>query len=249
MVRYTTVTKVRQSGGFVGNSNVTDAFISAQITRAQSYINSYISDVYSLPIGKYYTQTIVFSGTGSGSGTMTISIDGEDYDVAVTSSLTAAQAADLFRTAALSNDSFVTDGLGAGATVTIYSKESGDSTDVTISSTDPQTESGITATGGTLTEIAPPLIETLATEIAVAYLLITEYGVEAQDTDKDGFRRLSEWTTVLKNIAKKVEKIFDFTDTELARSNTKRLSAFPTASSQDADGRDVVDKIKMNDKF
>lgn len=248
-MNYTTVTKVRQSGGFVGNNNVTDAFISSQITRATALVNSYISDAYALPIGKFYTQTIVFSGTGSGSSTMTITIDGEDYTVAVVSSQTAAQAADLFRTSAEDNSSFVTDGLGSGATVTMYSKVAGDSTDVTITSTDPQTVTGITATGGTVTNIAPPMLEALATEISVAYLLITEYGPEAQDTDKDGFKRLAQWVDVLKMIAKKQEKLFDFTDTELSRSSTKRLSSFPVTGSLDADGVPIENKVKMNQKF
>lgn len=246
---YTTVTKVRQSAGFVGNSNISDAFISSQISRAQSYVNGFISDAYAMPLGKFYTQTLTFSDAGTGSGTMTITIDGASYVVAVTNGLTAAQAADLFRTAALENDSFVTDGIGSGATVTIHSRTSGDSTDVTISSSDPQTVAGLTVTGGTVTEIAPPMVEAATTGIAVAHLLITEYGPEAQDTTKDGLIWFERWTEVLKNIASKKEKLFDFTDTELPRSSTKRLGFFPATSSVDADGNSISNQVTMNAKF
>jgi len=246
---YTTVTKVRQSGGFVGNNNVTDAFISNLITRAQSYINSYISDAYEVPVDKFYSQTIVFSGTGSGSGTMTITINGTNYAIAIVSSLSASAAADLFRTAAASSTSFVTDGLGGGATVTIYSIVGDDSTDVAISSTNPQTVTGITATGGTVTEVFPPVLESLATEIAVAHLLITEYGEEAQDTDKDGFKRLETWTEMLKNIAAKKEKLFNFAEIELTRSSTKRLASFPIDDSVDDNDEEIVNKVTMNKRF
>ena len=246
---YTTVTNVRQSGGFVGNANVTDAFISTQITRAESLINSYISDAYALPIPSYYRQTIVFTGTGTGTATMTITIDGVDYEIDITLGMTATQAADAFRTATLGLSGFIADGLGAGTTVTIYSCESGDPGVVTISSTNPQTVAGITATGGTIVAIAPPLLEALATEIAVAFLLITEYGPEAQDTDKDGFKRLALWEETLKRIASKNEKIFSFCGEVLAGSSTKRISFFPTTGSVDVDGQPIVNKITMNKKF
>lgn len=248
-MRYTTVSNVRELAGFVGNSNVSDAYISSEITRAQSYINSYISDVYALPLGTYYKQTIVFSGTGTGSDTLTITIDGSDYDVAITNGLTASDAADLFRSAAADNSSFVIDGIGDGTTVTIYSIDDGDSTDVTITSTDPDTVEGITATGGTVTAVAPPMAEALASNIAAAYTLITEYGPEAQDTDKDGFKRLAEWTDVLKRIAKKEEKLFDFADNELPRSSTKRLKFFPKSGSEDDNEEEIVNQVTMNQKF
>ena len=141
---YTTVTKVRQTSGFVGNSNISDAFISSLIIRAEGLINSYIGTVYTLPLQKHYFRTITFSGTGSGSATMTITIDGTAYTVAVTSGLTASAAADLFRTSGASSTSFVVDALGSGAVVTIYTHDGADSTQLTITSTDQQTVQGIT---------------------------------------------------------------------------------------------------------
>lgn len=246
---YTTVTKVRQASGFVGNSNVADAFVSSQITRAEGLINSYIGDVYSLPLAKQYTQTIVFSGTGSGSLTMTITVGGTGFAVVIASSLTASQAADRFRTAALDNGNFVTDGLGAGATVNMYTVDGDDSSQVTITSTDPQTVSGITATGGTITELAVPMIEYLATEVAAAQLLIVEYGPEAQDTDKDGYKRMAAARAMLKEIQKKTEKIFDFAAVELPRTSTKRLAWYPTEASATDEDDPTDNRLKMNSKY
>lgn len=244
---YTTIAKIRQVSGFVGNSNISDAYISSMLLGAESLINSYLSDAYTLPIGKYYTQTITFSGTGSGNGTMTITINGEDYVVAITGSLTASQAADLFRVAALENSSFVTDGIGSGATVALYSIDANDATDVTVT-TATQTVSGITATNGTVTEIAPPLLEVLATEITAASLLINEYGPESQDTDKDGYKRLAMWEKILKNIANKTEKVFDFAGQELPRSTTRTVVFYPDAASRTGDDP-TANKATMNKVF
>lgn len=246
---YTTVTKVRQSSGFVGNTNVSDAFISGQITRAEGLINSKVKKTYAMPLPKYYQQTIVFTGTGSGAGTLTVTINGENYAVTIANGLTAAQAADRFRQAAEGNDDFVTDGLGAGATVNLYTAEGDDSLLVTIESTDPQTVAGITATGGTVTQVTVPYIEMLATEIAAAMLLITEYGPEAQDTDKDGFKRLSIWEKDLDKIAAKQQEVLDFAGNELPRSTTKSLSFFPTTASQDDETDPTYNRFTMNKRF
>lgn len=249
MSQFTTVSKVREVSGFTGSTNVTDAFISRLITRADSMVNAHVGDVYSLPVGKYYSQTIVFSGTGSGTATMTITINGTNYTVAVVSSQTASQAADLFRASAASSTSFVVDSLGNGATVTFYSKVANDSTDVTITSTDPQTVSGITATGGTVTEIAPPMLEMLSTQIAAAYLLIAEYGAEAQDTDKDGNKLLALWRGVLEDIQAKKEKVFDFAGVELTRSGTKRLTFYPNDTSETDTTNPTASKFTMNQNW
>jgi len=247
---YTTVTKVRQASGFVGNTNITDAFITQHIKRAESKVISKISDVYALPLPKYYEQAITFSGTGSGSATMTITINSANYTVAVTNGLSASSAADLFRTSALNNTSFVTDGLGSGATVTFWNYgQDGDSTDVTITSTNPQTVSGITATGGTVTEVAVPIIEYLTTGIANATLLINEYGPESQDTDKDGFKLLALFDDILKSIANKEEKVFDFAQNELPGTTTKRLVFSPNDTTNDDDTEPTASKFTMNKTF
>lgn len=246
---YTTVTKVRQVAGFVGNSNVSDAFVSSMITRSEGLVNSYLSDAYTMPLEKFYEQTIVFSGAGTGSSTMTITIGGESFAVTISSGLTASEAADLFRTATEDSAVLIVDGLGSGATVTFHSVEGNDSTQVTITTTDPQTVSGITATGGTVTQVSVPLIENLTTEAGAAYLLMTEYGAEAQDTDKDGAKRLAIVREILEAIRKKKEKVFDFAGVELARSDTFSIAFFPGDNATDEDGKTIKRQFKMNQKF
>ena len=249
---YTTVTKVREASGFVGNTNITDAFISQQIMRADNKVNSKIGDVYALPLPKYFTQTITFSGTGSASANMTITVDSKNYVIAVSLNLTASQAADLFRTAAnvTTNTNFVTDGLGGGAAVTIYNKDqTGDYLDVTVTSTDPQTVSGITATCGTVTEIAVPLIEYISTEISTALLLTVEYGAETQDSDKNGFKRLALCDSILNSIADKKEKIYDFNSVELPASTTKQIVFSPNDTTEDDDDEPTAFKFTMNKTF
>ena len=245
---YTTVTKVRQASGMVGNTNITDAFISSIIARAENTFDSSVGDAYTLQLPKYYTQTIVFSGTGSGALTMTITINGESFAVVIASSLTASQAADRFRTASASATSFVTDNLGSGATVTIYSKVADDSADVTITSTDPQTVSGITATGGTVTQVTLPFVEAIVTDIAVARLMIVEYGPESEGTDKDGYKLLALAMSTLKSIKTKAEKLYNFVGVELPVASTHRLSFYPTTASQ-TDENDTSNKFTMNGDF
>ncbi len=230
----------------VGNTNITDAFIASIVARAENTFDSYVGEVYTLPLPKYYSQTIVFSGTGSGTSTMTITINGESFLVVMSVGLTASAAADKFRTAAASATSFVTDNLGSGATVTIYSTVAGDSTDVTITSTDPQTVSGITATGGTVSQVVIPFVEALVTDVAVARLMIIEYGPESQGTDKDGYKLLGLATSALKSIQKKNEKLYNFVGVELPRAATRRLSFYPTTASQDDSDNPTANKITMN---
>jgi len=202
-----------------------------------------------MPLEKYYTQSLTFSGAGTGADTMTIAVGGVTLDVAISNLLTASQAADLFRTEALDNGTFVTDVLGSGATVTLYSTDGGVPSQVTISSVDPQTVSGIVATGGTLTEISIPMVESLTAQAAAAYLLMAEYGMEQQDTDKDGAKFLALVREILEKIRDKKEKLFDFAGVELSRSTTKSLSFFARDGSVDANGEALSNKFTINQRF
>lgn len=236
---YTTVTKVREEAGFVGNSNISDAQIDNVISLVQSEIDSSVSDVYSLPLPTFYKNTLTFSGAGTGSGTMTITIDSIDYALSITSGASASEVADLFRTAATaeSGKSFlVYDDLGHGSEVSIYSaNQSEDSTDVTITSTDPDTVQGVTMTGGTVLGVSIKLIESIATGMAAAKLLIREYGPEAQDTDKDGFKKLALYQEMLDKIQNKELKLIDFSGTELSGVDNKRIAFYPTEASRTGD--------------
>lgn len=246
---YTTATKVRENAGFTGNANISDAIIVSRIVRAEGMINSKLKNVYALPLPKYHFNVITFSGTGSGAGTLTMVIGGVSVAVTIASGLTAAQAADRFRTAALDNAAFALDSLGDGAAVTIHGISGDDSSEVTVTSTDPQTVAGITATGATVTETAPPIIEMIATEIAAALMLIKEYGDEAQDADKDGFKRLTLAKKDLQALADQEDGILDFAAVELPKVTAKRLGFYPTdASETDAD-HPTAARLRIDRKY
>lgn len=258
MPQYTTVTKVREAAGFVGNANITDAQISGQIDIASNMIDSKISDVYALPLTKFYRNTITFSGTGDGSGNMTITVNSVNYIVAITDTLTPSAAADLFRLAVMgeTNATFQVDAVGSGVAVSMTTcNQDEDSADVKITSTDPQTVQGIVATGGTVVQVAPPMIENLATQIAAALLLIQDYGVESQDTDKEGFKRMAFWVGdeeapgMLTMIQEKKMKVFDCSGTELASSSTQQIKFFPTEASRDDATDPTANKFTMNQQF
>lgn len=251
-MNYTSETKVREHSGFVGNSNISATRINQYIARATNMINSRLANVYQLPLPYFWQNTIVFTGTGSGSATMTISIDGEDYAIAITNGLTASQAADKFRRAVLDNTSagFQTDEIGNGATVTITARaQDNTDDDVTPTSTDPQTVSGITATGGTTIPTAHPFIEYLATEGATAYLLISEYGAESQDSDKDGFKRLGLLKEDLQSIQDKAELLLDADGVAFPQADLSRIGFSPRNGSVDADGAEYDRRATWNKKY
>ena len=258
MPQYTTVAKVREAAGFVGNSNVPDSQIQSYIDNATAMVDSGISNVYQLPLPKFFENTITFTGTGSGSGTMTITIQSINYAIAIVNGLTASAAADLFRTAVLAQTSatFQTDGLGNGATVTLNNCNQNELPgDVTITSTDPQTVQGVTSTGGSVLEIGASLVESITRQIAAALLLIQEYGPESQDTDKDGYKKLAvfvgdpESTGFLVQISNKTMKVFDCSGTELPASSTKQVSFFPTEASRTDEEDPTANKITMNQLY
>lgn len=249
---YSTVTKVREHAGFVGNTNIADSRIANYIMRAENLINSYISQVYTLPLPIFWQNTVTFSGTGSGTGTMTITVNGVNYVVAVTSGLTAANAADAFRRAVFSASgaTFLCDNIGTGAAVTITSvNQEEDTADVTPTSTDPQTVAGITATFGTVTPTQIGFIEYLATETATAYLFISEYGAETESADKNGPEKLAVVRQDLKAIQAKEEKLFDLSGTELPLSENGRISFYPTEASRTDNDNPTANRATMNMKF
>ena len=85
----------------------------------------------------------------------------------------------------------------------------------------------------------PSFIEQIASQLAAAFILIDEYGKEAEDTDKDGYNRLKliyndKKTGLLDRIQKKeIKLISDTTSTELAISSVKSPVFRPNDLSSD----------------
>ena len=250
---FATPTEVRQESGFGDNTNITDAQIASIIDLVENEIESKISKVYSLPMPVFYKNTITFTGTGTASATMTISIDGQDYEVAVTNGMTATEAADLFRTAVIANDNkdmLLNDQLGHGAVVTIVADNQSEApADVTITSTDPQTVSGITATGGTVTGFPVALIQSITRGMASARLLMQEYGEESQDTTKDGSAKMKLFQEFLDDIANKKLSLIDYAGTELAHALGGRIAFYPTEASRTDVDEPTANKFTMNTQF
>lgn len=245
-MNYTTIAKVRTRSGFSNNTNITDDRVRSVIARAESYINSYVSHVYQLPLPYFWQNSITFAGPASGDGTVSVTIDGTVYSISVTSGDTASQVADKFRREVLSGSpDFITDPIGSGAEVLITANNQDESvTDVDITA---KVEAvGITITEGTANPVTVPFIEYLATEIATAYLFFAEYGEEAKDTDKDGSKFMGLATEDLKGIQGKSEKLHDFSGTELPRSQADRISFYPNASSEDDADDPTAFKSSMN---
>jgi hypothetical protein len=258
MPQFTTVTKVREIAGFVGNANVSDAQIASYIDMATNQVQAKIGDVYAIPLTRNFENTVVFSGTGTGTSALTIIVNSINYVVTVAVGMTGAQAADAFRAVVLAESSatFKVNGVGGGSTVTMTSCNSDeDLANVTITSTDPQTVDDITATGGTVSEVAPALIEGITGQIAAAYLLLQEYGPESQDTDKDGAKKLAifdgdvDTPGMLTQIQLKKMKVFDCEGNELATSTTQQISFYPTTASRTDDEDPTANQFTINGKF
>ena len=130
----------------------------------------------------------------------------------------------------------------------LYTLDAADSAEVTITANDTP-QGGIAATAGTVTATAVPTVEMLATEIAAAYVLMVEYGEEAQDTTKDGAKRLAIWTETLENIRDKREKLRDFAGAELPTSTTRTISFFPTDASEEDEDNPTTSRMTMNKKW
>lgn len=198
---YCSVNLVRELSGLQNTTKISSQRISGKIVSASSMVDGALAYRYVLPISFHRKNTLTFAGTGTGSGTLSIVINGVTYEVAVTTSLTASQAADLFRDAVYDNGEFVTDVIGSGAVVTITSVSTGmteGNSEVNISSA--SDGNGITTTIGTRENKYPPILEQLTAEIATALLLQDEFGLEAEGTSRDGYARMNQCQDQLKRL-------------------------------------------------
>ena len=264
---YTTIEKVREFSGFDNDTKIGGSIIRGKIAMADSKLDGAIGYRYILPLPYHRSNTITFSGTGSGAGTLTATINGTDYSITISAALTASAAADLFRIAVKDSDDFVTDGFVSNETngdaiVTLISKN--DSTELTTANAEVNitdaggTVSGITAAAGTRQDRQHQFIEQLSTELATALLLFDNYGLEAQDTPKDGVARMDVLDKILaqlQGISKDnaVIRLYDeVTKIEFpqATSGLPKFYGTNTSSDPDYDGDDgTLSQVNMDDKF
>lgn len=261
---YTTIENVRQFSGFDDATKITGATIRNKISMADAKLDASIVYRYALPIPYHRQNTITFSGTGNDTGTMAIVINGVTYNVAITVGLTAMQAANLFRNAAIASTHFNVDVISTESSdviVTIISKTDSSvlltaDAEVTISAS--PTTKGVSGAIGTRADRFPPFITQLSTEIATALLYMDNYGIEAEDTPKDGVARMERLDKMLAQLQGTsgdgitLRIVDEITKTELAQSSSGLASGFPTdaTSAEDYDGDDATQsQSKMNDKY
>lgn len=251
-MHYTTIAKVREHSGFLDTTKVTNERITRYIARATNLVNSYLSRVYVLPLPVFWEETIVFTGTGTGTGTFTMTWGAHSVSFTVTNGMTAVQAANLFRTAILNSTTlpFTTNDQNdsTSPTVTIRAiSQDNESTDVTPDAV--VIQSGITGTPGTATPNQDGYVEYLVTECTTAMLFIAEYGAEAQDTDKDGFKRMALLKEDLKLLATKEELLLDGEGLPFPFSRQSRLQFFPRDGSLDENDEPYERKTTWNKKY
>ena len=256
---YTTVAKVRELSGFDDSTLISDSIVKGKIASAEGMFDSAISSVYSLPLKYHRQNTITFAGTGSGSGTMSIVVNGVTYNIAITLGLTASQSADLFRESASTSAHFkVIDSVGDGAGVTIVSLT--DSATLTtanaeVNITSAVTTEGISATIGTRSDRYAPIVDQIVAEIASALLLFDNYGIEAQDTPKDGkgkMEMINETLQKLQRVHKsgQIIKLFDELDkTELSSTSSYSVNFLPNNTTNEDSSNPTNYKMSINDEY
>jgi len=242
-----TITDVKQASSlFRNNTNIGDQEILNKIQMAESTIISRVGRKYTIPLGKWYENTITFSGTGSGTGTMTITINGVDYTVSITSGLSAIDAADLFRTSASSSGDFVVNGLYSDEIVILNNQTANSSAEITIS-TSTQTVSGITATNGNLAEVGIPFLRVCCAELASGYLLLAT--LASEDDRIIGHSIIKNVMSKLAEIDLGQMKLFDFVGVELPYSSSNLIETYPNSSSSDDADNPTARVFKVNDKL
>lgn len=114
---------------------------------------------------------------------------------------------------------------------------------------------GITTTIGTRQKNFPSVLEELCAEIATARLFIDEYGVEAQDTGKDGptrLERINETLQKLQGVHKSGQAINifdDYTHEEIGAVTTSAAVSYPNDTSETDPDDPTSPRAWMNQEF
>ena len=181
-----------------------------------------------------------------------------DYAFSIASGDTANAIADKFRIAAATSADFVTDYIGSGAIVTLISKTTSINqavgyAEVNISTV--TTVNGAAALVGARLRRYPVVIEQTTAEIATALLLIDIYGVESQDTGKDGQTRMEIIDSKLQKLQGVHESgqrinIFDeVTGAEIATTDTLDVISYPNNTSETDPTDPTSPKTWINKEF
>ena len=251
---FTLISKVREISGFENELKVRDSVVMGKVQNAQSIVESAAGKKYAMPLPYHRSRNIEFKGVGTGSATMTITINGSNYTIAVTTGMTASEAADLFRESALDNGDFITNTEGNDEIVLIVSVTDSDTlatANAEVNVTASATAGGMEATVSTRVDRYPRVIDQVTADIAAGLLLIDNYGVEAQDTPKDGNMRLKNAYDMLARLQGDLTpslNIFDeVTGVELVASSIDIPVFLPNATTDEDEDDPTSAKLGIND--
>lgn len=251
---YTTIAKVRELSGFDNSTNIGDSVVSGKIATAESMVASAVGHRYALPIPFHRSITLTFSGTGNGAGNMVVVVNGTNYTVTIANAMTAERAAELFRAAAIDSDDFIVQLNGAVATLISKTSSSDLATaDSEVDITDAPTTQGIQGAIGSRLDRHPQIIDQITAEIAASLLLMDNYGVEAEDTPKDGEKRYTIAMATLAQIqGKKDDEVVlsikdEVTGVEIPSGSTDNPGFYPNNTSKEDDDNPTAAKLSIND--
>lgn len=235
-----------------------DATVAGKIRIAGAMMDSAIGYNYALPLPFRYGNILTFSAATVSTGTMAIVVNGTTYNITIEATDTASSAADKFRVAAASSEDFMIDDLGSGAAVLIVSLT--DSTTPTtayaeVDITAAPTTGGISAVIGTREKRYPLVIEQYTAEIAAALLFIDQYGVESQNSGKDGKTRMDAINEQLQKLQgvhesdQRIKITDEVTRLEIAVSTSTNVASYPNDTSDDSTTDPTSPAAFMNKVF
>lgn len=222
---------------------MTDETIAGKIRTADAMIDSAIGYNYTLPIPYHYGNTLTFSGDSTGTGTMGVVVNGTTYNITIEAADNASSIADKFRIAAASATDFLVDDLGSGPEVLIvsYSDSSTTATAATayaeVNVTSIPATVGIEGTIGTRAKRYPAIVEQYTAEIAAALLFIDQYGVESQNSGKDGKSRMDAVNEQLQKLqgvhdsGQRVKIMDEVTHLEITVATSANVASYPNDTS------------------
>lgn len=253
---YTSIDRVRTLSGLDDSSNISNEIVKSKIQIASGYVDSAIGDVYALPLSYHYSNSLVFTNTATSSWTLSIVINWTTYFVSISSGDTSSTVADNFRIACEGSTDFVTDEVWCGTSVLLISKlTSSASAYAQVNITSAPDSFGIKTKTGTRLKRYPVIIEQITAEIATSLLFIDQYGIESQNSGKDGQTRMEQINATLQKLQGVHEsgqsiRIFDeVTSVEILSSTWTAAVSYPNDTS-DTDSIDPTSpKAFMNKVF
>lgn len=254
---YTSISRVRTLTGFDDTTNISDDDIKSKIQIASGMVDSAAWYVYTLPFAYRYQNNITFTGRGEAwGGTIDIIVNGTTYTLTIAENDTPEIMADKFRIEAALSTDFKVDALGMGATVKIVSKTNSDTLATAyaeVNITDYDTSAWIGAEVSWRTTRYPVVLEQITAQIATALLFIDQYGIESQDTWKDGQTRMDVVDAILQKLqgvhesGQRISFFDEVTFQELTVSPKWETTSYPNDTS-DVDPVDPTSPVAYKNK-